>query len=534
MSAQCCSFQLSSGGPCFGRPGSEEVPLNAGSDMPTSTGDAAGEALARVLVVDDDVAACDLVAKLLRRSRCDALALTDGHAALEEIGRGEVDVLVTDLTMPGMDGIELLERVKRLAPDTEVVLITAEPTLDRAVQGLRRGAADLPETIAGVARRVLDADDVSVMLADPHGALHVAFSNTPDETAREAMCLTPISARIAGQIAARHEPALIVGDPGADPRFEGVRGHGRAVSSIVYPLVSGRRVLGVLNLNRAAGRVSFVPQDVQRAGVVAGQVVLALENARLVERAAAAERLAAIGQMAAGLAHEISSPATCVLGHISLVQERLERLAGPMGQAGPPGAKSVDEVISSVRASVSEVAAGAQHLIEIVDSMRELSANRDGDRRVVQLGASARSALRIASYELHMRGARAEVDLAEDAPVLGRPGRLSQVLLNLLVNAAHAVADVPASQRWVRLHVRREEDEVVAEVADGGVGIAPEHQARLFEAFFTTKPEGVGTGLGLAICAEIVHEHGGTITCESGPGEGARFRVRLPAAVPQG
>jgi CheY-like chemotaxis protein len=128
--------------------------------------------------------------------------------------------------------------------------------------------------------------------------------------------------------------------------------------------------------------------------------------------------------------------------------------------------------------------------------------------------------------------ARLVRDYGEDVPrIFGNEGRLGQVVLNLLVNAAQALPEGAAEANQITLRTFRKGDRVVVAVRDSGAGIAPEHRARLFEPFFTTKPVGVGTGLGLYICRQIVESMGGTISVESIPGGGATFAVALPIAA---
>ena len=124
-------------------------------------------------------------------------------------------------------------------------------------------------------------------------------------------------------------------------------------------------------------------------------------------------------------------------------------------------------------------------------------------------------------------------ELEDVPPVVANEGRLGQVFLNLLVNAAQAVPEGDTTAHEIRVVLKRVGNEVVAEVCDTGVGIKAEHLARLFDPFFTTKPVGVGTGLGLAVCHGIVTSLGGEIDVQSEPGKGSRFRVKLPAAGPR-
>jgi CheY-like chemotaxis protein len=148
----------------------------------------------------------------------------------------------------------------------------------------------------------------------------------------------------------------------------------------------------------------------------------------------------------------------------------------------------------------------------------------------VDVAGVIESCIHIAGNQIRHR-AVLERDLAEVPPVLGNPARISQVVLNLLANAAKAIPDGNPGAHRVRVRARRAPDaRVVLEVSDTGEGIRPEHLSRIFDPFFTTKPVGVGTGLGLSVCHNIVTSYGGEIRVESERGRGSTFRVFLLSA----
>jgi signal transduction histidine kinase len=141
-----------------------------------------------------------------------------------------------------------------------------------------------------------------------------------------------------------------------------------------------------------------------------------------------------------------------------------------------------------------------------------------------------RTTLELIEPDLRARQIRLAAELPEAAPVSGDPTELSQVALNLVLNARDSLKQVEHTNKTITVRILRDTGWVVLEVTDNGAGIASEHQARLFEPFFTTRPVGEGLGLGLSICHELVTRHQGRIEVESQEGRGARFRVRLPAA----
>lgn len=228
------------------------------------------------------------------------------------------------------------------------------------------------------------------------------------------------------------------------------------------------------------------------------------------------DRLAALGTLVAGIAHEINNPLTWVLLAIEQVQSTL---------AGDP---ITGPALAEARARLADVRLGIDRIADIV---RQLRASVRGDRDVreaVDLRAVMLSAARIAHNELRHR-TRLVTELAETPAVKGSIQRLEQVFLNLILNAVHALPEDRAETNEVRLSLRKSDDGgVIAEVSDTGAGIPADVLPRIFDPFFTTKDPGVGLGLGLSICHSIVVSHDGTIEAESAEGGGATFRVRFP------
>lgn len=216
-----------------------------------------------------------------------------------------------------------------------------------------------------------------------------------------------------------------------------------------------------------------------------------------------AERLASVGRLAGGVAHEINNPAGVILGRASFLRTVLEESGGDAEQI----------------ADLAVMERQAERIRQITGSLLRFARASTGERRPVDLADVARDAIALARLEARARSIDLRDELAA-APVTADPQALEQVVYNLLRNAVHAARGTV----WVRTGP----DGLVVE--DDGPGIPPEHLPRVFEPFFTTKPPGEGTGLGLAVVHGIVGEHGGRIVAENVPDGGARFRVTLPGA----
>ncbi len=278
-------------------------------------------------------------------------------------------------------------------------------------------------------------------------------------------------------------------------------------------------------------------QDFVRKGDLDGYLLIrAIEHSRARERARdlerqleSADRLATLGQLAANVAHEVNNPATFVQLNndelLTVIEELLEQrgIDGPLGGA-----------LEEMRALLEENRTGINRIVALV---RDLQAHTNNAVRTVStadVNALCRSTCSLASRRLKDR-VTLRFDLAP-VPILELdPGRLGQVLMNLLINASQAGAEGDP-QLEVCVATRYREGWLELNVSDTGVGIAPEHRRRIFEPFFTTKPAEKGTGLGLSICRDLIETMGGTITVAAGPVRGSVFSIRVPArpaAAPQ-
>ncbi|MBJ6762122.1 HAMP domain-containing protein [Myxococcaceae bacterium JPH2] len=230
-----------------------------------------------------------------------------------------------------------------------------------------------------------------------------------------------------------------------------------------------------------------------------------------------ADRLASVGQLAAGVGHEINNPLAFIIANLQFVAGQLDKVDG----GGLSGRQRLE-----LQAALAEAGEGAERVRVIVKELQNLARPDSLDTGPVDLGAVARSAVKMAMHLIRPRaGLVLEVDSVP--AVLGNGGRLCQVLLNLLLNAAHAIEPGRVEWNTIRLSAREEDGWVRVEVSDTGCGIATEHLDRIFDPFFTTRPVGTGTGLGLAVCQGIIAAHGGELSVDSEVSRGTTFRVRL-------
>ncbi|MCP5156264.1 MAG: histidine kinase, partial [Ectothiorhodospiraceae bacterium] len=260
------------------------------------------------------------------------------------------------------------------------------------------------------------------------------------------------------------------------------------------------------------------------------------------------EKLASIGQLAAGIAHEINNPVAYVLSNFGPLDEYVACMSRMLGLHGrfvaaldqrDAGAcdharsslealgreVDLDFVLEDVRSLVTESRQGLLRVKEIVTNLNEFSRRDDVEQAPADINQGLESTLKLLAPKLKS-GITVERDLAELPLVRCNLGLLNQVFLNVLQNACMAME----GRGRIRIATRAEGEDVVVAIRDDGPGMPESVRQRIFEPFFTTKPVGEGTGLGLSLCHGIVSRHGGRIEVDTSPGEGTEFRIVVPVS----
>ncbi len=307
----------------------------------------------------------------------------------------------------------------------------------------------------------------------------------------------------------------------------------------LYDLMAQRNSALARTRDELAALNAHLEQRVQERTAELQQALAQVERTR--EQLLQSEKMSAIGQLAAGVAHEINNPVGFVSSNLGSLTQYVGKLMDLVttyeAQAGllPEAARQAiaakrqevdyDFLRDDIGDLLRESSEGLDRVKKIVQDMKEFSHVDHGEWQATDLNAVLESTLNVVWHELKYK---AQVERCYDPqlpPVRCLPAQISQVLMNLMVNGAQAI-EKPMGQ--LTLSTRRTPAGVELEVADNGKGMSPEVQKHLFEPFFTTKPVGKGTGLGLSLSYEIVKRHGGQIRVHSEPGQGSRFIVQLP------
>ena len=391
---------------------------------------------------------------------------------------------------------------------------------------------DLPrllDLIVTTAIEVTDADRGSVMLLDEsQGVLTINAAKGIDEDVVQSTRVR-LGEGIAGRVALTGKP-LLLRRREEEPSLRALRQRDEHISSaIAVPLRIEDRIVGTLNVNESHRMKEFGQEDVRALKLFADQAALALEKAQLyrdsqrqlekllsvldeLSRTQAqlvhSEKLASLGVLAGGVAHEINNPLMVILGRTELTL--------------------MDEgIVSEARENLDTIRQETERIAEIVHSLLTFSRkSRQEKIEDISVNDVLERTLMLSEHQLTLGNVRVTKELDLDLPeIRTNPGQLQQVFMNLIINAHHAMPD--GGELTIRTSALPE-DRVFIEIEDSGCGIPPESLDRVFDPFFTTKEEGKGTGLGLSVSRNIVESQGGKIGVQSTVGVGTVFRVVLP------
>jgi PAS domain S-box-containing protein len=527
----------------------------ARSNAGTEPGGATNRRGLRVLLVEDNPDDAALLLRELRKVGYEPDSRrVDVMRHLQEALDSSWDLILCDCQMPGLDAPMAVAAIRGRHIDTPCIIVSGTVGEEHAVAAMRSGAQDFIlksnlSRLGPAIERELRDSEIRIRHAKAQSALRAteqsfraAFELIPDAvllhqggfvTHANGSAAALFGAASAEDLAGR---AIVdfftpADQPGAFDRVHAVEparqgGADRAKEAGAVSELTMVRLDGKFIQVEMTG-MSFVFEDQPAILSVLRDVTGRRE---MVARSMHIDRMLAVGTMAAGVGHEINNPLGYVManvtyasGEVARIAREVEALGGRVPQAGPL-APALNEVVSIL----SEVDEGARRIRDIARDLNTFARN-DDELQLVDLRAVADSALRMAAAEVRPR-ARVIREYAEVPPVRANASRVSQVLLNLVINAAHAIAKGATQANNITVRVRSDAGVVVAEVADTGSGIAPEHRERLFTPFFTTKPLGQGTGLGLSISKRIIESFQGKIEVDSEVGAGTTMRVVLPAA----
>lgn len=484
----------------------------------------------KILIVDDDVDLASNLQDVLEVEGYSTTVAYDGKTALTLCRQKLFDLAIVDIRLPDMLGVELVDELATVSPENEYVIITAYASLDSAIEAVRRKSILAYETkplnmdrfVALVTRwsegkrveeelqrerqkaqRYLDVAGVIILVIDSDQKVSLINNKGCQILGCEEKKVigknwfdTFIPERIRDEVRAVFEK-LMAGEVEPVEHFENPVLTGSGEERII----AWHNTLLYDEEGGITATLSSGEDITERKRVEA-------EKSELEQRAQLTSRLAAVGEMVSGVAHEINNPLTTVIGFAHLLMQK--------------------DISEDIKSDVENITDGAQRVAGIVERLLTFTRPQERERKYININDVIKATLAMRAYEMETSNIKATTQLDPDLPLIMADGTLlQQVFLNIIMNAD---TEMGLARGRGDLFIKTETigETIRISFKDDGPGIAEENLEKIFDPFFTTRKVGEGTGLGLSICHRIVTQYNGQIYAKSRLGRGATFVVELP------
>ncbi|MFH1094450.1 MAG: response regulator [Candidatus Omnitrophota bacterium] len=544
----------------------------------------------RILVVDDEQDVVEALFHTLKRSGYEVETALTGEAGIEKTKKSKFDVILLDINLPDLNGIQVLEQMKKVDPGIEVIMITGYGSIESATESLKKGAYDyiqkpvsgdkiviliekaiekhqLTETVAlyeiskaifstiemndllkiivDLAMKVLRADDVSIMLFDEQGKLYIAFANGLNEEVVKNTRLA-LGERIAGWVAESRQSVILINGLTNDERFKGVRGREDIKSSMVIPLIKSNTVLGILAVNRLNISENFSQVDLYKSNIFASLSSLALDNANLYKNLQKLEQDFVLTNQDLW---KKEKQALTMLSELKETHEKLKMHQQQLTQSAKLSAlgKLVSDMAHEVNNPLMIISGNAQLCLMDEISKEEIKNNL---KIIVEECKKSKNIIqRLLKFSHPSRGQLKEKDINSNIESIvgivehqfnlagvkikrnyGRNLPLifidEEQLQEVFMNLLNNAKDAMGKGGEITVNTSGVDGRIRIDFSDTGCGMPEEAIKHIFEPFFTTKEK--GNGLGLSVCYGIVKAHHGELTFESKTGQGTTASIFLP------
>ncbi|OGO04701.1 MAG: hypothetical protein A2Y73_01275 [Chloroflexi bacterium RBG_13_56_8] len=522
----------------------------------------------RILVAEDESTVRDMCLRALQLAGYDPVGVADGEEAVQKASEEQFDLLVTDVRLPHMNGLDAYRAIRATTPDLGAVVISGYATMELAIEALKLGVQEfvikpfqpqeLGDAVARalskqrmelenarlkaliplydlsrvfmssveldtvlkqavhIAREAMNADTASLMLLNEQNELVIhAAEGLPAEVV--ASSRHKIGEGIAGYVAAHREPVVLQGNLQGDPRFAPSGQAEQVGSAISMPLIHNETLIGVVNISKSQGAAPFTEGDVELLSVLASQAAVAIDHATLFQEIQNAyRRLAELDHLKSEFisiaAHELRSPLAVALTYSALLQE---------------------EAMGPMREHLAQVVQAAMQLKSIIDEMVSLQRIDTGETPITitdfEMNTTIVGILEELGLLADRKGQRIDVDLPPDLPRVRADQQCTHLILsNLLSNAIKFTPE----GGLIRISAEVEDGRVIVAISDTGVGIPPEELEKIFDRFYQVEDSlrraHAGIGLGLAIAREMAELIDAKIWVESKVDKGSTFYLSLP------
>jgi signal transduction histidine kinase len=532
--------------------------------MPTNEREGPDAGAAPILIVDDREENLEVLETILKDLQRPIVRARSGAEALRRLLERDFAVILLDVRMPDMDGFETaaLVRGRRRTRYTPIIFLTAfDSTREHLARAYSVGGVDfifkpiIPEILRSKVAVFVELMDKTQLVERQLEELRRGEEKfrVLADTAHDGIVSVDAGGRILyiNRAAVRmfgYEPheaegrplGLLMPEQGRAGPFTGGSAElqGRRKDGEEFPMEAS---WGAWKAGDAACTTVILRDVSERKRAE-------MERERMNARLMQGQKLQALGQLAAGVAHEINNPTSYLLSNLSTLQDYVRDLgrfaavarealeaagAAPEAAAARERLRALaaelkpEDLVADGLSALQDCHHGAERIRDIVRTLREYAHPDNRDFAPADLREILEGAVRLCASEFKHR-IRVAQDVEELPPLRCHARQIGQVFVNLLMNAGQAIA----GKGDIELSARRDGDHAVVRLRDSGCGIPAEHLSRLFEPFFTTKPVGQGTGLGLYLVHRIVTGHGGRVDVASSPERGTEVTVRLPLAGP--
>lgn len=480
----------------------------------------------KILLIEDNPGDAHLIQIMLsevKNTNRNITCIERLSAGLDYIANKKIDVILLDLGLPDSQGLDTLRQVCKKAPSLPIVVLTGLDDEQLAMQAVSEGAQDylVKGEITGKALwRVIR---YSIERIQTEKVLLLS-----EQRFKEAQALGKIgnweldlaTQQIgwSDQVYELYERDKNLGTPSVEEEAlyytqeetRRLREYARLATQ------EGKGFEYELTAKLPSGKTAFfnasmhpIKDDKGHVIKLFGTVQDITERKKMEEQMLTNAKLASIGELAAGVAHEINNPLTIVIGYAQLLSDR-------------------EDVPEDIKQDLDRIYQSSQRVVRIVQSLLRFAHRYEPEKTLVNINELIENTLELRSYELRTSNVDLEVKLAPDLPLITADyNQMQQVLLNILMNAEHAIAETKHTGKII-IETSTANNSVKIAITDNGPGITREIIPKIFDPFFTTKPVGSGSGLGLSVCHGIITEHGGTLSALSEGGAGATFVIELP------
>ena len=506
----------------------------------------------KVLIIDDDPGILKVMAIALEDAGYIAITAPDGQSGIDLCIRESPDLIITDIRMPGIDGIEVLRRIKQIDPEKEVIVATAFSDINHAIDALQLDASDFitkpisEQALMVALKRARDRYTTRKDLRDYTALIEQRWMETAEELAKTFhLQKLLIESSIDGIIACDREGKIVI----FNRSMERMLGYTRdTVSGMdidkLFCQGEASKFRNMLNSEEFGGQGklflhesclsgqhgSRIPVQVSAARMIQGEEEMGLvcffrdereirklaqevvDQARLLHQ----DKMISLGKLAASVVHEINNPLAGILNYARLMIRILSR--GTLSQ----------ELSTKFQGYLSLMESELERCSKIVSNLLAFSRKSKLEFSLVDMNELLSKCIDLSGHKMALQNIRVETDLLGDLPkIQGDFNQLQQCVINLIFNAVDAMPEGGILSLTSSFDADR--DLVRILIRDTGCGISKEDLPYVFDPFFTTKTEGKGLGLGLSTTFRIVDRHNGTIRVKSEPGKGSRFEIELPA-----